>query len=146
LPLLAAWCLASIRVLDRDPLLVFAGAIGISTYFAGTSWDYNLITTYPLLIVVFVRGTGPDRRAGVLALLVLGLVGILGHRAAFMGSEQALRLHLAFQWAFLFGTGIAAPWVAASRREDACEVERPRRQIPEDRAGGSVVPSRPLSS
>ena len=91
----------------------------ISTYFAGTSWDYNLVTTYPLLVVLFTRAMGGGGAiAGVL--LVVGLVGIVGHRAVFAGNAALLRLHVALQWAFLLGTGVAAPWIAA-RAGDAAD-------------------------
>ncbi|MCM2333248.1 MAG: hypothetical protein NDI82_04795, partial [Anaeromyxobacteraceae bacterium] len=77
----------------------------------GTSWDYNLVTTFPLLIVLFRRMRRPQ--AGILpfALLLAGLVGIVGHRGLFDGSPGAIRLHIAIQWGFLMATAAAAPWL-----------------------------------
>jgi hypothetical protein len=75
--LLVAWSLAAFRRLGSDPVPAFAGALAISTYFQRTSWDYNLITTYPLLLVLFMGVWRGDRAWGARwALLVVGLVAI----------------------------------------------------------------------
>ena len=55
LPLLAIWGIASARRLTDEPAMTFAGGLAISTYFGSVSNDYNLITTYPLLAILFVR-------------------------------------------------------------------------------------------
>jgi hypothetical protein len=57
--LFGSWALASWRTLPQAPLIVFAGALAISTYFSSTSWDYNLITVYPLLLLTATRALGP---------------------------------------------------------------------------------------
>ena len=53
--MVAAWCVAALLRLERAPVEIFAGALAVSTYVAGTSFDYNLVTVYPLLIVLFAR-------------------------------------------------------------------------------------------
>ncbi len=58
--LLGSWVFASWRRLDDERLLLFAGALAISTYFSSVSWDYNLITAYPLLLLVAARALEPD--------------------------------------------------------------------------------------
>ena len=73
-PLLAVWVVASARRLPDDPTLVFAGALAISTYYSKTSYDYNLITVYPLLVLLFVRVMAEPRSLLALALLLFGLV------------------------------------------------------------------------
>jgi hypothetical protein len=114
-PLLVAWCIAAVRVFERDPALVFAGGLAISTYFAGTSWDYNLITTFPLLVLLFRRAMRPAAGPLAYGLLLVGLVGIVGHREIFAHTQFAVRLHLALQWAFLLATALAAPRLAEAR-------------------------------
>ncbi len=117
LPILIAWIVAAVLVFDRDQVLLFAGSLAISTFFASTSLDYNLITAYPLLVVLFSRSMGGPRIAAIL--LLLGVVAIVGHRAAFAWSEAAMRVHIALQWAFLVGTGAAAPWIALPNKPSA---------------------------
>jgi len=53
--LFASWGVAAWKRLERKPLLVYAGALAISTYFSATSYDYNHITTYPLLLLAAAR-------------------------------------------------------------------------------------------
>lgn len=62
--LIGSWSLAAWKRLPRDPTIVFAGGLAISTYFSTVSWDYNLITTYPLLFIVTSRAL--DERSGTL--------------------------------------------------------------------------------
>lgn len=115
-PLLVAWCVASALTLRRDPSLVFAGALAISTYFAQTSWDYNLITTFPLLLVLFLRASASGSRASF-ALLLLGLAAIVGHRSIFASGVNPARAHLFLQWLFLLVTGLVSPWIAQAAEE-----------------------------
>ncbi len=61
----------------RDPALLFAGALAISTYFSSLSNDYNLITAYPLLIMLFIRATSAPWSSLATALLLVGLVAIV---------------------------------------------------------------------
>ncbi len=112
LPILVAWVAAAVLVFDRDPILVFAGSLAISTFFAPTTWDYNLITTFPLLVVLFTRATSGASRVAM-PVLLLGLVAIVGHRGLFAWGETAMRVHIALQWTFLVATAAAAPWIAA---------------------------------
>ena len=58
--LLGSWAAASWRRLGEERLLIFAGALAISTYCSSVSWDYNLITAYPLLLLVAARALEPD--------------------------------------------------------------------------------------
>lgn len=115
-PLLLAWCAAAALVFERDAELVFAGGLAISTSFAATSWDYNLITAYPLLVVLFRRMLRPGAGWLPFALLVAGLIGIVGHRGL-ITTEAGVRVHIAIQWAFLVATAAAAPWLAPPARE-----------------------------
>ena len=55
-----SWAFASWRRLAQAPLIVLAGTLAISTYFSSTSWDYNLITAYPLLLLTASRALSPD--------------------------------------------------------------------------------------
>ena len=62
-----------------DMALALAGALAVSTYLQATSNDYNLITTYPLLLLLFLRAQRTNRWT----LLVLGLFAIAGDRQLF---------------------------------------------------------------
>jgi hypothetical protein len=88
LGLLVLWALADSAILFRDPLLAFAGSLAFSTYFAGISYDYNLITVYPLFYVL--AGRVFSRRDGVLGIeskaLFFGLFAMVGPRGLFINS------------------------------------------------------------
>ena len=73
---LLPWILAAFRCFRSDPAIILAGALASSVYIASTSYDYNLLVTFPLLVLLF------QRRAGVVSdlLLAIGLCGIVGHR------------------------------------------------------------------
>src|ERR1700730_5401196 len=104
--LLVIWCLAAIREIERDPALIFAGALAISTYFSAISYDYNLMTTYPLLLVLFCRAV-QDRSPGfrwTWALLLLGLIAVVGHRGV-LATYPLIRLHVKLQLVWLAGVG-----------------------------------------
>ena len=116
LPLLAVWIVASARRLPNDPTLTFAGALALSTYFSSVSYDYNLITVYPLLALLFVRAIALPWSPVAIGLLLLGLIGVVGNRDWFLGTELAMRLHIALQYLWLVAVGLA---VAAGRLRDS---------------------------
>jgi hypothetical protein len=123
--LILAWCVASFLRLERAPVEIYAGALAVSTYVAGTSFDYNLVTVYPLLIVLVARaldeapapsGAGRAPLASWLV-LALGLVAVTVHRGWF---GQRAALHVALQIAWV----VAAALLAAMRRpETALQAE-----------------------
>ena len=127
LPLLATWVFASAKRLPSDPALVFAGGLAISTYFSSVSNDYNLITVYPLLTLLFVRAMARPWSPLTFGLLMLGLIAIMGNRVLFAWSELALELHIALQWLWLFLTGLA---VAAGHLRDGEAATPPRTWVP----------------
>jgi hypothetical protein len=122
LPLLAVWLWASNRSLRRDPALVLSGGLAISTYFANISVDYNLITTYPFLLVLFVRATSRGSNATTAAVLLLGLVAIVGHRGLFTigGGDIGELVHIWLQWIWLMVAGIAVSSSRISTSEEPC--------------------------
>ncbi len=105
--LLLVWSIAGWQLVRRDSAMVFAGGLAIATYFARTSYDYNLITTFPLLIVLFghARADETARFRPALLLLLLGLLGVIGHRRLFAGSTAMLRTHVLIQWVWLMAVG-----------------------------------------
>jgi len=109
-----AWAWAGKRALARgDAATALAGALAMSTYAQSTSFDYNLMTTYPLLLLLFLRAQRTNR----FALLAFGLFAIAGDRRLFMLPNAVVltpHLHLTMQLAFL----VVAALVAARPDED----------------------------
>jgi phage shock protein PspC (stress-responsive transcriptional regulator) len=99
--LLGLWAWAGARAIARgEEAWALAGALAICTYSPRTSYDYNLVTTYPLLLLLFLRARRTDRWS----LLAFGLFSIAGDRRLFrMLNAQLLtaQLHLTLQLAFL---------------------------------------------
>ena len=99
--LLAPWVWGAGQAFLRgDNAFAFAGPVAVSTYLQGTSYDYNLITVYPLLLLLFLRA----QRINRWALLVFGLFVIAGDRRLFTMPEAKLltpHLHFVLQLAFL---------------------------------------------
>ncbi|MDP9035938.1 MAG: hypothetical protein M3O50_14145, partial [Myxococcota bacterium] len=105
--LLTIWCWAARRAFARgDAAFAFAGALAVSTYAQKTSWDYNLVTTYPLFALLFLKAYRESR----FTLLVFGLFAIAGDRRLFVGQGPAIftaEVHVAFQVAFLAMAAVA---------------------------------------
>ena len=98
--LLVLWIWAGGRALARgDAGLAFAGSLAISTYVPRTSYDYNLISTYPLLLLLFLRAQRTNRWG----LLAFGVFAIAGDRRLFWPAGTVFNpmLHLTLQIAFL---------------------------------------------
>ena len=117
--LLALWAWASARAIARgEEWWALAGALAVSTYNQRTSWDYNLITVYPLLVLLFLRA----RRTNRWALLAFGLFTITGDRRLFTFPNAHLftpQFQLALELAFLS----VAALVVAGGDEDKPLVE-----------------------
>lgn len=115
--LLGLWGWAGARAIARgEEIWALAGALAVCTYAPRTSYDYNLVTTYPLLLLLFLRARRTDRWS----LLAFGLFAIAGDRRLFkMPNAQILtaQFHLTLQLAFV---AIAALVVA---RGDAPPVD-----------------------
>jgi hypothetical protein len=118
--LLLAWAAAAVRRWRDDPALVLAGGLAASTSFAGVSFDYNLITALPLLLVQFQRATAGGRwRPALDAALVAGLAAVAGHRIL-VGQGLALvdgRVFLL--WGWLVASAALAAWRAVPTAEGA---------------------------
>jgi hypothetical protein len=98
--LLILWCWSAGRSLPEQPAMTFAGALAVSTFFSATSWDYNLVTTFPLILMFFLRA----RRSGKWSMLAFGLVAIVGDRELFTTGLLGLFnpfTHLALEFAWL---------------------------------------------
>ncbi|HEY2735453.1 MAG TPA: glycosyltransferase family 87 protein [Polyangiales bacterium] len=101
----ALYCWSASRSIATRPALTLAAALAISTYFAATSWDYNLITVYPLLVLLFIEARRTDRWFA----LGLGLFSIIGEREPLSSAFAPLfspAIHLALQFAFLVEVAI----------------------------------------
>ena len=117
--LLGLWAWASARAIARgEEWWALAGALAVSTYSQRTSWDYNLITVYPLLVLLFLRARRTDRWA----LLAFGVFTIVGDRRLFTFPNAHLltpQLQLGLELAFLVITAL----VVAGGDEDKPLVE-----------------------
>jgi hypothetical protein len=108
---LAAWAVAAVRNWRDDPALAFAGTLAASTSLARTSFDYNLITALPLLLVQFQRATAGGRwRPAVDAALVAGLAAVAGHRGLVASSPALIDGKVLLLWAWLLASAALAAW------------------------------------
>jgi len=114
--LMAVWAWACGRAIARGEAgVAFAGSLAISTYVPRTSYDYNLISTYPLLLLLLLRAQRTNRWG----LLAFGVFAIAGDRRLFLipGAKVFTpQLHVAIQVAFLV---IAALVIARPDDEEA---------------------------
>jgi hypothetical protein len=103
--LLLAWSAAgnAMHRAGQDEV-VFAGGLAIATYFSTTSNDYNLITTYPLLAVLFARSMEERRPLTRIALALL-LAALFLPRIWFVPVPYQ---HLALQILALLTAAVAA--------------------------------------
>jgi hypothetical protein len=56
LAMVLPWIAAAYRRFTDAPLLVLSGGLAISTYFGELSYDYNLVTVLPLILLVVAMG------------------------------------------------------------------------------------------
>ncbi len=120
--LLLAWCAAAVRCWKDDPVLVLAGALAASTMVARTSFDYNLITALPLLLVQFQRATAGGRwRWPVDLALAVGLLAVVGHRGAMGLADGLLTGKVWLLWGWLVVSAALAAWrpVTAAEADEA---------------------------
>jgi len=83
---------------DNSKKVFFAGVLSISTFYSNVTYDYNLITTYPLIIVIFCSLIEQFKTKQFVVLLFI-LIGIFGNRLYFEHSSQAiLKLRFALQF------------------------------------------------
>jgi len=109
--LLLAWSAAAVRRWRDDPALVFAGGLAASTSFAGVSFDYNLITALPLLLVQFQRATAGGRwRPGIDAALLAGLAAVAGHRILVGQGIALVNGRVFLLWGWLVAAALLAAW------------------------------------
>lgn len=95
--IVAAWVFAGTRARELPArVTVLAGAIALSTFFSYTSYDYNLITVYPLMAVLFIRSRNEGGSWLYVSLWLL-IVSVLGPRELFdgFGREKVLMEALA---------------------------------------------------
>jgi hypothetical protein len=122
--LVVVWAWAAARAFQRADIAAgVAGALAISTYFQKTSWDYNLVTTYPLLVVMFLRAQ-KDQRWGLLA---LGLIAIVGERELYGTPGMGIltpHFRIGLQLAFLVLSAIVVAAGDPQQERDTADLER----------------------
>jgi hypothetical protein len=128
--LVVAWLVGGALAMRRDPVLVFAGALAISTSFANTSWDYNLVTAYPLLVVQYQRAAERRWRPLGDALLILGVVAVVGNRVLFSLSPGLVQARVLLLWGWMTASGALAAWLAVGPDAEAAPAEPPASGAP----------------
>jgi hypothetical protein len=116
----ALWGWAAGQAILRDDApLALAGGLAISTYFSAFAFDYALVTTYPLLMLLFLRARVTDRW-GVFA---LGLFAIFGEHQIFSDPKADFlnpTTHVMVQLAFLAVAAVAVARPAPATATDQC--------------------------
>ena len=82
-----------------------AGSLALSTYFAGISFDYNLVTTYPLLVLLFMRARALDNWG----LFAVALSSVIADRQLFADPAGLLfnpYTHFALEFGVLIVTAV----------------------------------------
>jgi hypothetical protein len=115
---LLVWCGAAVRRWSSDPALVMAGTLAASTTLARTSYDYNLITALPLLLVQFQRATdGPRWDAKLDAALIAGVIAVVAHRGVIAGSPELMHAKVLLLWGWLLASGLLAALRPSARAQ-----------------------------
>lgn len=99
------FCWSASSSIRARPGGTFAALLAMSTYFGGTTYDYNLVTVYPLLLWCFLEA----RRTGRFTTLWVGAVAMLGDRelwASGLWTVFTPQSHLALQMAWLMMVAI----------------------------------------
>ena len=109
--LILLWSGAAFLRFDKNPREVLVGALAITTYVAGTSFDYNLVTAYPLLVVLALRAmkTAGKPALWAWASLGLGVLGVCADHAWFTGHPRG---HVVVQVVWLLLTAGLLAWRA----------------------------------
>jgi hypothetical protein len=109
LVVLLVWGRAAVRRWSSDPALAVAGTLAASTVLARTSYDYNLITALPLLLVQFQRSTeGARWDAKQDLVLVGGVLAVVGHRGVIAASPELIHAKVLLLWGWLLASGLLA--------------------------------------
>ena len=111
--LLLLWCAVSIRWIKDRPAIVFLGALAISTYFSGVSYDYNLITVYPLLSILLIGAVLWGKRDNAIFLLGVSGIFIYFTSKAFIVLLHNFGLQLNLQASFFIITYLQWAWLCS---------------------------------
>jgi hypothetical protein len=88
--LLGVWSVFAMKRFDQATAYVFAGALALSSYFSRTSYDYNLLTVYPLLWLLARDAFGERRSSAAFWLFVSGALFMFDLK--FLWQNQLLNL------------------------------------------------------
>jgi hypothetical protein len=104
--LCGSWSFLVCKRILTDSFFVICGILSITTFFAGMSFDYNLITAYPLLFALYLRAS--SKRDWVV--LMTGLLFFTG-QAGFFLAQRFVRgfpegLHIASMMGWLIFVAI----------------------------------------
>lgn len=108
LSILGAWFLFFFKQKRLDISLLFAATLSYCTYFPGISYDYNLITIYPLLTYLFAKFMSGNQQHlnRIAGALLFGLIAIVGNKHFFdFGYARILPTVLQICWS------IALPFI-----------------------------------
>jgi len=103
--MISIWTIKAIFDKKNDPKISFAGTLAISTYYSNVTYDYNLITTYPFLVIIFSELIINWKWSRYFVLLAL-TIAITGHRGLYLWNKfphAGEHFKLFFQLATLAG-------------------------------------------
>jgi hypothetical protein len=84
---LVVWSLSAWKTAKHNVHWVFASGLALSTFNNGVSFDYNLVTVFPLLIIGFREINNRKGWLSPIALLIFGAL-CLGFRYPFVSFDQ----------------------------------------------------------
>jgi len=101
LGVLGIWVLHYLYTSEKQRASTFAGALAVSTYYSATSYDYNLINSYPLIILAFLRVL--DKKTITDFVIFFGLVvSTCGHKYLFIwGNDYGYIFRILTQLVFI---------------------------------------------
>lgn len=104
--MMGVWTLHFIYSRKDRRSFTFAGALASTTYYSAVSYDYNLITVYPLIILSILSLLKKFEWKYYWVLLGV-LVGVIGHRGMFFwGNELGFKFHMFLQVFFICMTAV----------------------------------------
>jgi hypothetical protein len=106
LTMMIIWVLHFIYTQKNKKVVSFAGALAVTTYYSAVSYDYNLITVYPLILLSILHLYKNFEWKRYMVLIGL-LAGVILHRGWFdWGGDFGFKFHMFLQVLFISLSGV----------------------------------------